>query len=296
MSENNIGIIIIVGIIAIALFGGGMKAKNSGFLSHKTTTTTQEQKKVDIEKQIKETKIQVDDLKKQIQAEEDKKTKSKYSGIVDIQHVNKSTDANKEYISLKVNAKATSTIPITGWTLKSISSGTSYTIPKATYLIFAGSINSEDPVILTGGDVVYIITGVSPNGYSFKVNKCSGYMSQFQKYTPYLRSSCPSPKKEDLSSIPKTVNNDACFDYIDRMPACKITTGALPVELSYECQNFIINKINYRSCVDIHKYDMDFYQKDWRIYLKRSSRIWKDRRENIVLYDNEGKIVDSLTY
>ena len=157
-------------------------------------------------------------------------------------------------------------------------------------------MNAEDDIVLTGGDILYLVTGVSPNGASFKVNKCSGYLGQFQTFVPYLTANCPLPKNEDLSGIPKLVINDACFDYINSMRSCKIQTKSLPVNWGSECINFIYNKINYPSCINTHKNDKDFYQREWRVYLKRSERLWKDKRETVVLYDNLGKIVSTLNY
>ncbi len=157
-------------------------------------------------------------------------------------------------------------------------------------------LNTEDTIMLTGGDTLYLVTGISPNGASFKVNKCSGYLGQFQIFVPYLNNICPLPKDEDLSSIPNLVINDACFDRIDTMSRCRIQTAPLPQNLSSECTNFILNKINYPSCVNIHKNDKDFYQKEWRVYLGRSASLWKNKRETIVLYDSLGKIVDTLKY
>jgi hypothetical protein len=92
------------------------------------------------------------------------------------------------------------------------------------------------------------------------------------------------------------VINDACFDYIESMGQCRIQTETLPLNWSHECTNFIYNKINYPSCVNTHKNDKDFYQKEWRVYLKRSEKIWKEKRETIILYDDHGKIVDTLKY
>ncbi len=223
-------------------------------------------------------------------------TKSKYSDLVYISYVTRSTDPNNEYVQIQTRGNASTTIQITGWSLKSESTGQSVTIPKGTYLYFADSQNSEENIVLKGNETAYLITGYSPNGSSFKINKCTGYLGQFQSWNPYLPYSCPAPRNENLSSIPKTVNNDACLDYIDYMPSCKIQTDNLPANWSYECTNFIYTKINYPSCVNTHKNDKDFFVGDWRVYLKRNATVWKDRRESIILIDNEGKIVSRFTY
>lgn len=230
------------------------------------------------------------------QQEEAKKNLSPYNNLVDMSFIARATDPNQEYAVIRVTGNLPSPVKITGWTIRSSATGNSSTIPKGTYLYFAGQPNGEDDIYLENQDTVYLITGRSSLGVSFKSNKCSGYLSQFQSFTPSLYTNCPLPKNENLSSIPTSPNNDACLDYIDSFPACKIQTQNLPVSWSYECTNFIYSKINYPSCINTHKSDKDFYGHEWRIYLKRSERLWKDKREYIVLYDENRKIVDYLSY
>lgn len=292
--DNSTGIIVILLILAVALFGGFKTSNNSeGIFSTKKTTPAKE---VNVEKETKRIESEIEKLKKQIQIEEDKVNQSRYKDIVTLSTVTRSTNPSKEYLTIRVKSNATTTIPVTGWVLKSLSTGNQVSIPKATYLYFTGMLNVEENILLTAGDTMYLITGISPNGASFKTNKCSGYLSQFQTFVPYISSSCPRPRDENLSSIPNLVINDACFDYINSMPQCKIQTKPLPVSWSYECTNFIYQKINYPSCVNTHKNDSDFYKKEWRVYLKRSSSIWKTKKETIVLYDNFGKVVDTIQY
>lgn len=286
MKNDSGGIIIILGIIAIALFGGIKSTPNNRLISSGNATP---------EQKIQAAQAQVENLKQQLQAEVDKKNQSEYYGQINLLYANRSTDISQEYLTIKVNA-ASKTIPITGWTLKSLSSGNSVTIPKATYLFFAGMQNSAGDINLSSGDTLYLITGSSPNGVSFKVNKCSGYLAQFQTFVPYINSQCPRAQDENLSEIPKRIENDSCFDYIDSINQCRTQTENLPINLSYECRNFITKKLNYSSCVETHKDDADFYQHEWRIYLRRSETVWKDRRESIVLYDSLGKVVSELKY
>ena len=294
------GILIFLGILAIALFGGSKGASQKGLFSVPNPTPIQKQKNVEqrknVEQQIREAQVKVEQLKKDIQAEEVKKTESQYSGRITLAYVNRSKDPAQEYVVIRVNGNATTTIPVTGWTLHSTNTGSTITIPKATYLYFTRTINGENDIYLEPNDTLYLITGISPNGVSFKLNKCSGYLTQFQTFIPYINNNCPAPRNEDLSSIKKIVPNDACLDYIQSFPICRAETKNLPVGWTYECTHFIYDKLNYSSCVNTHKTDKDFFGHDWRVYLKRSEHLWKDRREEIILYDNLGKIVSTLTY
>jgi len=294
------GIIIIMGIIGVALFGGIKGSGNEGLITVQNPNPVQNQNvsqnSASLEYQIKDTEFKVEELKKLVQAEEDKKNNSKYFGMIDLRYANRATDPKQEYLTIQASYSATIPIKMTGWTLKSSSTGTTVNIPKGVYLFFTGTANYEEDIYLAKGEILYLITGISPNGVSFKVNKCSGYLNQFQTYVPYLSSNCPLPRNENLDSIPKTPNNDTCLDYIERFPMCRIQTESLPPSWSYECNNFIYNKINYPSCVDTHKNDSDFYLGEWRVYLRYSESIWKQSREEIVLYDELGKKVSTLKY
>ncbi len=303
MKDDWLWLLIIGGIIVAGALGGfksptGKVGFTTGSFktgSFPTSSGTLNGDQSNIQQQITSAQYKVEELRKQVQIEIDKKTASPYKGIVTIRSVQKSANPANEYIILRVSG-AKNSINITGWTLTSTSTGASVKIPKSTRLFFTGMVNPEEDVYVENGDTVFINTGVSPNGSGFKVNKCSGYLSQFQTWTPSLSTNCPLPKNENLSSIPRTVVNDACFDYINIFPQCRIQTQTLPLKWSYECTNFIYNKINYASCIDSHKNDTDFYQHEWRIFLKRSDRLWKTSRENITLYDNLGKTVATIYY
>ncbi len=292
MKDHHTGLIVLLILLVIALTGGFKNSQRNAALSQNNSNEpvlTDAQKKAEIEQKIT-------DLNTQLKIENDKKIYSVYRGLVRISSISRSSDASGEYTSLDMSSSATTTVPITGWTLKSLSSGSAVTIPKGTNLFFANTLNSEGTIVLTPGDRLYLVTGISPNGSSFRLNKCSGYLSQFQTFVPYISTSCPAPRNENLSSIPQRVVNDACLDYIESFPTCRIQTESLPQNWTPECTSFIYNKINYPSCVDTHKNDPDFYLHEWRVYLKRSEPLWKSRREDIVLYDSIGKIVDEYKY
>ncbi len=299
MSNNFVGLAIIVAIIFIGITGGFKPKEGGGLFSfgiQGTSTISSSNSDYELVQKINDAQRQVDELKKKVEEQEKNKTLSKYRDLVSISYVSRYGDQNSEYVQIRTSGSGTTTVNVTGWTLKSESSGRAVNIPKATKLFFADSPNSEEDIILSANENLYLVTGYSSNGSSFKVNKCSGYLSQFQTFNPSLYTSCPAPRDETLSSIPQTLNNDACFEYIERMPSCRIQTENLPANWSYECTKFIYDKINYPSCINTHKSDKDFYGNEWRVYLKRSERIWKDSREKITLYDNEGKIVSTISY
>ena len=202
--------------------------------------------------------------------------------------------ANYEYITLRADNNLKEKIHLTDLTLKSAASGVKVKIGQGIYLYFSGTINPAQDIFLGPGETAYIITGRSPLGVSFRVNKCMGYLAKNQNFTPYLYGDCPAVRNEPLPKAPNQLN-DNCLDYVERFPACTtFTTGKL--ELSPECNNFLIEKANYGYCVQTHKNDKDFYQADWRIYLSRDETLWKSKRETIELLDQNSKLIDSVSY
>ncbi len=294
-NDNWLGIAILIGIIAIALFGGSKGESHNALIS--TPNQTPEQKQQNIQNQINSAQIQVKTLERQIKVAENSKTQSIYYGKINLSYVNHSADPNQEYIAIQVPSYGTTTIPVTGWKLVSTNTGNTVVIPQGTYLFFQGSQNTEQDIYLVPSDTMYVITGVSPLGVSFKSNKCSGYLTQFQKFYPYINKVCPKPKDEGSTTvIPQTLPNDSCMDYLNIYPRCTVPIANLPNTLTYECKNFIETRLNYPYCINAHKGDIDFDQHEWRVYLKRGAILWKSQRENIVLYDNQNKIVATLTY
>lgn len=207
------------------------------------------------------------------------------------------TEASKEYFEIQANRSNTSPISITGWRVTSLISGVSYAIKNGVHLPQSSSISPETAIFLNPGDRAYIATGRSPIGVSFRTNLCTGYFEQFQDFSPSLRRECPRPKDElDVTvDVIRTFGN-TCLDLIERLPRCEMYTKSLPLGSTPECVEFVTTEINYNGCVSAHKNDPDFYKSEWRIYLGRDAEIWRDKRETIVLLDNEGRTVDTFTY
>jgi len=283
------GLLLILGIVAIALYGGVNNTKKV----QEDVDAPNQPKKIVVQNKS-EAEKQIIELKKQIQTEQDKKNQSKYTNLVTLSLLAKSNDPNKEYLAIRVSGRATTTISVTGWTLRTNYQGVDVVVPKAAYLFFSGMSNVEENIVLKSNDILYLITGHSPIGVGFRTNKCSGYLDQFQSYTPYLKDNCPLPEDEAPLYIPNNPSNYDCLKHIDLLRRCQINTKNLPVSWGAECKNFINDKISYPACVQTYKNDPDFYENEWRAYLKRSDSIWTARNLMITLYDNEGKVVDTL--
>jgi hypothetical protein len=206
----------------------------------------------------------------------------------------KEDEADKEYIRIVSSERADASVLISGLTLEGRAYGTAILIPQATELAVLGESPTKTNVSLPPGGRALIATARSPIGTSFRVNMCTGYLDQFQNYTPDLRKECPSP--EDELKDTELTGEKACVDFVKSLPRCRIYQGGFPSDLSSACKVFVTEKLNYNSCVASHKRDTSFYSNEWRIFLDRSREIWAQKNEIVKLFDPKGKIIDAITY
>lgn len=206
----------------------------------------------------------------------------------------KESDPDNEYLEIRANYDNTEAVPITGWTLKG-KKGMSVSIGSGAYLAYAGQVNAQESIFLGKNGNAVITTGQSPIGTNFRLNICTGYFSQFQTFYPGLPQTCPRISDDE---IPATYP-DACFNFINGLSTCRMPSN-IPYETSIQigndCLIFIQEKANYSGCVNGHKNDPNFYKTDWRIYLNRNEDLWGNLHDNIILLDQNGKLVDYVLY
>jgi len=206
------------------------------------------------------------------------------------------SDSDSEYLIIETDKNNTGRIGVSDWSIESIMTGEKIYIGKATYLPYSSKVNTLESIFLSPGEKIYLTTGRSPIGTSFRTNLCTGYFEQFQNFSPALKKECPLPEDEaSFITVGPNSYNDECIDLVKDIPRCEINTKTLRAGLQYECQTYIAN-INYNNCVDIHKNEENFYKDEWRIYLNRETELWKNSRETLRLFDAEGKVVDTITY
>lgn len=207
-----------------------------------------------------------------------------------------SGSADGEYLTLRAAAKNSGPISISGWSLRSAMTGRSATLPRGTRVPVTGSVNDEEPIVLSPGEEAIVVSGRSPIGVSFRENRCTGYLSQFQSFSPSLDSQCPRPEAEVSFAQTNIGNDNRCLDYLESMSRCRIDTTPLPLELSQECRGFITTHVTYNGCVANHRNEPSFLGKTWRVFLRYEQPLWKERREVVKLLDEQGKTVDVFVY
>ncbi len=255
--------------------------------------TTPEEK---IQQEIKQAQQEAEQIEYNLDKIKEKEDTSIYKDKVEIsRNYGSRSDVNEEYIKLKVNNLNGEKINISIWKLKSSVTGAEVSLGDAVKLPYTSRENYKEAIFVSGGEEIIIITGRSPIGYSFQVNKCSGYLEQFQDFEPRLPRDCPRVEDENLPFTGPNSFNDDCFDYIDGISQCE-TPLEYPIDMQSECRNYLVENTNHNACIDNYKNNSDFYQPEWRLFLNRSSELWKKDREIIELRDSLGKLVDSYSY
>lgn len=215
-----------------------------------------------------------------------------------ITYVSRSAVPGEEYVTITAGYSNTEPVLVSGLRLVSEYSGASYTIPNGVQLFQTGQSGTEGPILLPKGGVVVVTTGRSPVGSSFRINTCSGYLSQFQTFTPSVSTRCPLPADTlPYSGANMSAYGEACIDYVHRnLTSCKAVTAPLPINLSQSCQAFIAEQFNYNGCVRAHRTDANFYTNEWRVFLGRNAEIWRNSREEISLVAPDGSVVAEYTF
>ncbi len=211
----------------------------------------------------------------------------------------KESDIQKEYLEIDAGSSNKTAINISGLILRGsgfgiTDYGISEEIPKVAKLPIMGVPYITDDLEVTAGGQVIVSSGKSPIGESFQVNICSGYLGQFQTFTPALRNDCPEPLVALESS---SANAElSCRTFVATLPRCQAYGGSFPSDLSSDCKLFVTEKLNYNSCVSDHNRESNFYLPEWRVFLGRTSELWKNKGETIRLMNENGATIDALVY
>lgn len=259
--------------------------------------------------------------------------KSIWDGKITLSRGNASSEFQpyKEYIVISGSRLKDEKVNIAGWTLTNargtipyqLNDGRVYypsdsvTIPGAARLFVLDGVNSNSPVVLEKGSKVTVITGSLANNSNkylnvsgFQINQCSGYVEKLPQFDfqPKLTTSrCPDPEDEvDVRGLEKS-----CRAFVEGMPRCHtpefdtrtIIKGERQRDcvdgvcgLTTQCRVMLENTFSYNACVARHSSEPDFLTKEWRVYLNNKWELWAKRDETIRLFDNEGKVVDEISW
>ncbi len=203
-------------------------------------------------------------------------------------------EPQKEYVRIIASEHNKGAPILSGLVLTGSGKDVRKVLPKALDLPILGNVYEPTDVFLPPSGRALISSGKSPIGASFRVNMCTGYLGQFQTFTPDLRHDCPEPLKELENYGP--YEESSCRTFVSAIPRCQTYNSSLPNNISLSCKNFVNTRLNYNGCVARHKDEPNFYTNEWRLFLESSVELWKGKQEIIRLLDNKDLTIDALTY
>lgn len=176
-------------------------------------------------------------------------------------------------------------VDIKGWKIGSLES--EFNLPGAQDVYtFGGSQNS---LIIRPGDEVHLYSGTSPRG-NFRINKCSGYFSEFGNFIPPLEQRCPAQSYEETNHL-----SSACKSYIYSLAACQTPSRAPISSNDASCHDYL-NNINYETCVSKHRYEPDFSERAIWVWVGDNLKYFDQGGDIIRIFDKSGKLVSQYRY
>lgn len=218
---------------------------------------------------------------------------SPYAGHVHITHIQGgTTDVADEYIVLQTDSYNDTPLVVSGWSFQSVLSRARIVIPQGSPLFVSGAVNTVTSVSLTQDDTVTIVSGPSPIGVGFRENICTGYLGQFQTFTPPLDTTqCPDPADELRTT---QGYGDACLSSVTYIPRCHFPSGDT-ANIPPSCRAIVADRLSYNGCVRAHRHDAGFALPSWRLYVTLSRSVW-GQHDTIRLLDEQGRVVDVYQY
>ena len=214
---------------------------------------------------------------------------SPYYGKVKLSTIRAETRYHPSLITLSVRIYPGEKINMTGWRVKARRG--EITIPQGIEK-YRSHIDPRD-IIIKEYTNIYLINDSNPLGRdkSFQLNKCFGYIKNYQSFYPSFYTYCPRPKLEDISHL-----NPYCQEYILRLSSCEIPnySNNIKIAADSECVSFLNNTFNYSSCFKKHSKDDDFLKNYWYVYV--GTDIIEPLHDTIYLYDPNGLLVDKYMY
>lgn len=222
---------------------------------------------------------------------------SPLQGAVRVSNINYSEeDFQREYMVLYAGGfydygtNKQKSISLDGWTVEN-NSGNRRLIPQASSVQL---IDSPGPILLSPGEQIYLFSGDSPFGASFRENICSGYFNESSDFNPPLQERCPEFTNEDLL---KQKFNSLCVDLIDRVPVCRqVRIGFEESAAGNDCIQFTSEHINYAGCVKDYMDKDGFFTGQWRVFMKFGQKLWNPLHDRVIIRDKDGLVVDEYSY
>ncbi len=196
--------------------------------------------------------------------------------------------------TLRANVPEGIRVNITGWRIKSNTG--SFLIPKANDVLPAAAYTNTDDIRLRRFETVRIVSRRGPVALNFRLNACTGYYAVLG-FVPNVPRSCPAiyESRSELSRY-----SPECQDYVSSLSWCELPSSQPPITYN-DSQCFdLLRRASYDQCLMRHRNDPNFLGSEWRVWLGNPSNeqvnIFHPRHDRVLLFDEEGKLVDEYIY
>ena len=233
----------------------------------------------------------VDPLNYSYQSSKNRNATSTYYGQIRIYSLggNNRRDPTNEYIVIRNQGTSTEPINLTGFRLVT-TSNEEFVIPKAHNLLDLAPTGEVD-IRLPMRGYVRIVAGIQPKYKNFRENICAGYFNEFTDFNEEIDdNNCPRPDVRSVS--PKLP--DHCIRIFESRNSCR-TVNQLTIQVP-ECTAYAAAHFNYQGCLRDNRNRSDFYSDIWHVWMQRNKKFLRYIHDNVMLYDPEGKLVDTFTY
>lgn len=201
-----------------------------------------------------------------------------------------STDPEKERLTLA--SKSAEPIELAGWTVGSEKYYTSFALPDSVYEIpDQPYYQYQKNLAIDSKRKIIVFSGASPLGVNFRLNKCIGYLNNYHKFDPPISSACPKPKPDEIKNF-----NAYCQKVINSSAGSCKEPNLNDVLINADCRDYMKEHLSYSKCVENNNQYYDFLTDEWRVYLRRSSEIWANEKDAILLRDKDGLLVNKFKY
>lgn len=204
----------------------------------------------------------------------------------------KSEEGEGEYIELYVLPTSKYPVNLTGWKIKGVIDSEARIIGTGVYSFKQGEVNDESNILIYPGEKALIIPGESPVGVSFKLNKCTGYLEQFQTFSPHLPQNCPQFALDGQAFS----GNAECSVFARSILRCNAYVKEFPSSISQSCGQLISKRLNYNSCVSDYSIATGFRKPEWRVYLEGKDSFGSKDGDLISIFDANNNLIDSIFY
>ena len=204
------------------------------------------------------------------------------------------TNPSEEYFVISVSPNGGG-ISLTNWSVFNYTRKIAHRFGKMIDVFVPFERTRYSNLVTRANDRIIVLSGESPVGASFRVNKCMGYKEQFKEFTPSLKTNCPEPETELINDTSVSFTDVACYDLVERISECNSLTN-IPTGITYECTNFIRDTLTEEGCARLHQNDPNFLTSEIRLFLDSKRPLWKDERDAIFLLDDRGRLVDVWEY